>query len=223
MTTRATELSVVVLGAEHNPTILNPNFLEAQEIVLSRWGWDVREDDPPLTTPPLSRVSYSSGVLITVQRERLQVTDNLLKNDVQTSKATEIAKRYVGKLPHVRYLATGLNFTAVVETNDPEYFLRDRFLKEGPWYSSPFKLSEVALRFGYPIENGRVRLNLDVGSIEVQEEGAIVQRPVIIAKANFHRDCQPHSSAQVERNLDFIAQDWDIFKVLIKENLEGEL
>ncbi len=223
MTTRATELSVVVVGAEHNPTILNPNFLEDQGIVSRDWGWDVGDDDPPLTTPVLSRVSYASGVLITVQRERLQVTDLLLQNDVQNSKAPEIAKRYVKVLPHVEYRATGINFTAVVEIDEPKLFLRERFLKEGSWFGSPDTLSGLGLRLKYLLANGEVTLSLDASSSEPEQQGRTVSRGAVIARANFHRECQPPSSSQVERNIDYLTQDWETFKIMVRDNLQGAL
>ena len=65
--------SVVVTGTAHNPSILNPDFLERREIVPKEWGWQVGA--PPITTPPFSQVQYATGVTISVETGKLQVSD----------------------------------------------------------------------------------------------------------------------------------------------------
>ena len=72
MTLRLIQFSGVVLGQFHNPTILNPNFLETEGIVPKSWDWKVSKN---ITTPPLAVVTYTNGVTITVEPNKLQVTD----------------------------------------------------------------------------------------------------------------------------------------------------
>ena len=67
------EFSVVVVANDHNPSILNPDFLERQGIVQEGWGWTVMGS--AITTPPFATVSYDSGVTVSVESNRLQVTD----------------------------------------------------------------------------------------------------------------------------------------------------
>ncbi len=223
MMARVTQLSVVILGTEHNPTILNPNFLEDQGIVPSEWNWKL-SNEPPLTTPPLSRVSYSNGVLITVQREKLQITDNLLtdRRSVTNSKAPEIALKYIKELPHVKYRAVGINVTAVMDSEEPGSFLIDRFLKDGAWLTTPNALADIGLRFGYPLDNGRAVFSLEAAMVETDQEKRASNR-VIIAAANFHRDCNPPSYEQVEQHLSHLMHDWDMFKMMVQKNIGVEI
>jgi len=57
------ELAIVVAAQNHNPTILNPDFLKHSQIVPKEWV--LRE--PPLCTEPLARVAYTNGVTLVAQ------------------------------------------------------------------------------------------------------------------------------------------------------------
>src|SRR5713101_6330983 len=79
MKTHLILFSVVIVGGDHNPTILNPDFLTIREIVPKEWGWEVA--DPAITTPPFAIVRYTNGTSITVERNKLQVADSSASND----------------------------------------------------------------------------------------------------------------------------------------------
>ena len=119
MTGKLFQFSGVVVGQAHNPTILNPDFLAAEGIVPKSWNWSVSET---ITTPPLSMVRYMNGVTITVEPNKLQVTDPNVENGPGDSKVTEIASEYVRVLPHVRYTASGNNFQSLIHRDSPEEY-----------------------------------------------------------------------------------------------------
>ncbi len=93
------EFSVVVVGQDCNPTILNPDFLKHRGIVPEEWGWQLA--GAPITTPPFATVSYDSGLTIKVEMTRFQVTDQLFADGVEKSKAIAVASKYIKVLPHV--------------------------------------------------------------------------------------------------------------------------
>ena len=146
------EFSVVVVANDHNPTILNPDFLERQRIVQEGWGWKVM--GPAITTPPFATVSYDSGVTVSVESHRLQVIDSSAPGGPQSSKVVDIARRYVEVLPHVRYSAVGINFRSVVEHADANAFLKAHFLKSGVWDSEAHPLQTMGLKLVYPLDGG---------------------------------------------------------------------
>ena len=119
--------SVVVTATQHNPSILHPSFLTSQDIVEADWVLA----EQPICTPPLAIVKFKNGIVFTAQPEQLQVTDNLLDEDVASSVVSELVERYVRTLPHVQYSAVGVNFKAFVEVVDAATFLIERFLKNG--------------------------------------------------------------------------------------------
>lgn len=208
------QFSTVVIGKTHNPSILNPDFLSVNGIVPDDWGWDVAET---ITTPPFAVVRYTSGVAVTVEFDKLEVTDIRVGDDPTRSKAAEIATNYVHKLPHVRYTAAGINFQTLVAVESPETYLTERFVKPGPWHSPKRQVSAAGLRLVYLLgDEGRLTLSLDAG--EAQRSDAKAKKKVVIANANFHRDCGDHPAhEQVARHLTNVARDWSMYGELLTD------
>jgi hypothetical protein len=191
MKTHLVQCSLVIAGEENNPSILNPDFLTIRKIVPRSWRDKVEQ---AITVPPFSVVSYRNGVSIRVESKKIQITDHNPPATGVSKRISDIAKKYVTTLPHVRYTALGINFDSLTDVENPEKWLKDRFLKPGPWSMSDRSLDAVGLRLVYPIRNGgRLILSLDAGRARHQDLGE-EERPVIIAKANFHRDCRRYPS-----------------------------
>lgn len=212
------QFSTVVVGKTHNPSILNPDFLAANEIVPNAWGWEVAET---LTTPPLAVVRYTNGIAVTVEFGKLQVTNVNVGEDQTMSKAAEIATSYVRTLPHVRYTAAGINFQSIVAIDSPETFLKERFVTSGPWNSEERRLSAAGLRLVYALgDEGRVTLSLDAGEAQSSDDKAKTR--VVIVNGNFHRECREHPDHEtVAKHLTNVDDDWAVYcDLLTKAILE---
>lgn len=217
MKLKLTQISIVVVGKDHNPTILNPDFLRIRGIVPEEWGWKV---DATITTPALGFVRYANGMVISVEHEKLQVVDAHSGTPAE-SKAAEIASRYVQTLPHVRYAAVGTNFSATVDAERPTDYLKDRFLKPGGWDSATHPLEAVGLRFVYPLKDGRVVVSLDLGEA-LPEQGGEARIDLLIVNANFHRDCSSSypTDHEVLARLELAQEDWSTFNSLVRDVLD---
>ena len=215
------QFSIVIIAADHNPTILNPDFLRMQDIVPDTWNWGLAS--PPIVTPPFATVQYESGVSISVESNKLQIADT--KATPQESKIVEIAKQYVQVIPHVRYTAVGINYRSAIEVEDADTTLKSRFLKEGPWDSDDNPMESVGLNFVYPVESGRLVLSLDSGTVSDTSQGADKKKSVIITNANFHRDLDSSNmptSNQVADDLDKYLDDWQRYSEIIKNIMSIE-
>lgn len=212
------QFSTVVVGQMHNPSILNPDFLATNAIVQPAWAWEVSET---ITTPPFATVRYSSGIAVTVEFNKLQVTD-VNSSDPTASKAAEIAAAYVKTLPHVRYAAIGMNFQSILELASPEGFLRDRFIKPGPWHGPKHQLSAAGIRLVYTLPDaGRVTLSLDAGEAQRSDEPS--KKKVLVANANFHRDCDEHPAhPQVAKYFSNVAEAWSTYRTLLSDALTND-
>jgi hypothetical protein len=212
------EFSVVVVASDHNPTILNPDFLERQGIVQAAWGWRVA--GLPITTPPFATVSYDSGVSVSVETSRLQVLDPSAENGPPPSKAVEVARRYVEVLPHVRYSAVGTNFRSLVERAEAHAFLKGHFLKSGPWDNEAHALKAVGLKLVYPLEGGQVTLALDAGTVTQRLEEERTEVSGVLIHGNYHRDCRGYPSQdQVIEHLGQADKDWTYYQDLLSDLL----
>ena len=67
------ELSIVVVARNHNPTILNPDFLRYNEIVPPDWELA----GPPVCVELMAQVAYSNSVKIVSQFDKVIFTETL--------------------------------------------------------------------------------------------------------------------------------------------------
>lgn len=214
------QFSSVVVGQTHNPSILNPDFLVTQGIVPKSWGWEVAET---VTTMPLALVRYKNAVNITVENNKLQVTDHNVENGPEQSKITEIAKAYVKILKHVHYTAVGNNFQSVMSINNASEAIKRRFLKKGRWNTFPMNLDSVGVQLSYSIKPvGRLTLTLNVVEAKLSENADA--QLVIMANANFTRECEKqHAAESAVNHLKQAMEDWNMYKQTINEFFEEQV
>jgi hypothetical protein len=215
------EFSIVVVGEDCNPTILNPDFLRCRDIVPEEWGWEL--SGPPITNRAFSIVPYDSGVMIKVELNRFQITQIGASKAIGDSKIIEVARRYIGVLPHVRYTAVGNNFRAFSPMEKPNEHLKDRFIKSGLWNDNENPLVDVTLSLIYAHEGARVALSLESQDQLLEHEDKTHRVVGIEIGGNYHRECNGYpTDAQVISHIEKAISDFDHFQVITTNRLLAE-
>ena len=172
-------ISVVVTARYHNPSVLNPGFLEANRIVPKEW-----KVDEAVTTPPLSIVTYQQGIVWNLDQTTLTVTENCDPDQSEFDVHRQVAE-YVKTLPHVPYQGLGLNCVLSFEATDPEKWLTQRFLRPGPWRKGSFAAMAMVPKFVFPVENAICNLTMSPGLVHSEENA---NHAAVIASSNLHHD-----------------------------------
>jgi hypothetical protein len=155
--------SIVVLAQAHNPSILHPSFLSAQQIVPSDW----QISESPVCTPPFSIVKYENGIVFTEEPNKLMILANA-PND--GALLPDLARKYIKTLPHVHYSAVGINIAGYLKCDSAEAWLLARFVQSGPGNDEKLRPSSAGLKLVYSLEGGTCNLSLDAGSVQLQSE-----------------------------------------------------
>ena len=147
-------LSVVVVGKEHNPTILHPHFLQHNGIVSE--GMDLQEGGV-ITTPAFSQVPYQDGLNIQLTPQRVEFAEQLDgdKGCEGRARVPEMAKRYLRKVPLVHYTAVGINWSASVGTPGGELSTVS-LIRQGAWLHMEEKVPSISMTLTYQLDKGRV-------------------------------------------------------------------
>ena len=172
-------VSVVVTANYHNPSVLNPGFLEQNKIVPHEW-----EVDEAVTTPPLSIVGYQEGILWNLDQTTLTVTENCSPDQDEFLVHAQVSE-YVKTLPHVPYQGLGLNCVLSLAKNDSVKWLTQRFLKSGPWRRDKYSAIGMVPKFVFPVGNAICNLTLNPGLVHPEEN---VNQEAVIASSNLHHD-----------------------------------
>ena len=182
------DVSVVITARGHNPTILHPSFLEAQGIVEKEWELS----EPPLCTPAIATVAYKNGVRFLAEEQKLQIGQGTLECKPEDSVVSDLTLKYVQTLPHVAYGAVGMNFDGFIDRAGPIDFLKKKFVSDQKWTESLPPL-DVGFRFSFDGEPGKLVVNFDGRTIEVQGE----KRVGILLRANFHKELEDKSKEEL--------------------------
>ncbi len=176
------ELSVVIAARNHNPTILNPDFLARNEIVSSEWNLA----QAPVCVEPFAQVQYQNGISVVSELGKLVFTQAGTSLTKEAVEVVEMAQRYVRVVPHVDYRAVGINPKGDVEfpTEDgPQQYIMGALVAQGPWKNygkAPVKASSTFI-----FELAEARLFLTVQEAKLNRPDGTFS-PVVSFAANFH-------------------------------------
>lgn len=202
------EFSVVIVAQSHNPSILNADFLHNNGIVGEKW--QPRENC--LTSPMLSRVAFNDGLV--VQADPLRVTieqsgDALTKEALVCASA---AKGYLKTVPHVRYIAVGVNSTCILR-NIPLCRVSDALRSGGDWMTFESVVPKFEFKATYEMEGRKATLDVQDSSDESE--------PVAIFRVNIHREVdEPNQQMRLNSMLsalDFWENDLALSRTLVEQ------
>jgi hypothetical protein len=156
------ELAIAIAAQQHNPTILNAEFLDYNEIVPHEW---VPSEDR-FSTPVFSQVEYQEqGISINCQPDKVVFTR--ANGDIRKSPEPDVAAlatAYVCALPHVQYKDIGVMIDGhvVVEAGMQEARRQviDNYVAKGPWCDYGNGLDDAMVNLAYEIEQTTVRMSI---------------------------------------------------------------
>ncbi len=180
----------MLIAKAHNPNVLNPDFLKYNSIVDSLYTvGDV------VCTPPIAHVIYKEGISVIADFERLQFIDDDPVRIPFDSPIPAIAKKYMDVLPHAMYSASGINFTGYYKFENEEVatsFVKDKFIKAGPWLELKGGATDVGLKFVYTLDNVKNTISIEGGDIaHTNNETA----PILLFESNYHYECSGNSDS----------------------------
>jgi len=211
---RLLEFSVVIVANDHNPSIIDSDFLKTNGIAGKEW----RRVGDAISTPAFSKVAYDNNLSITVDPNRLNIVDRSGDLAVTKSPAREVARKYIEVLPHIRYSAIGINFRVFYEKEDPDQAIKSQYLKIGPWLEASDSLHGVGIKFAHTMDHGKILTTVESAAVSSvrSEDGSATSSLGIMVFGNFHRDCTDYPAGeQLSSHLGLLESDWDGFKSML--------
>jgi hypothetical protein len=211
------ELAIVVVARNHNPTILNPDFLKYNDIVPKEWELE----GPPLCVEPVSQVKFKNGISIIAQLNKLIFVEPTDASSPDQAGAPRIARKYLETLPHVDYRAIGINIRGHVKLDGEETirkYLAETLVSPGPWREFGKAPLRAEIKFKYTLEKCECNLTVEEAPFEASGAKAI---PVVAFSANFHHEVGGNTKEERLSNLYQIIETWqndlNTYRELINE------
>ncbi|VXD17107.1 hypothetical protein PL8927_550205 [Planktothrix serta PCC 8927] len=156
-----THLAFVILARNHNPSLLNPDFLRINKIVNTDWA----VTSPTFTTDIISQVVYKNGVTIIIQSDKISF-EQLIEGEYSENKVLlqDIALRYLEVFPHINYEALEINPKGHIEFQSQEeldHYISDYLLRPGDWKNFLNKKPSLSATFIYSFEDSQINISID--------------------------------------------------------------
>jgi hypothetical protein len=198
------ELAVVVEAKNHNPTILNPDFLKYNGIVPP--GWELAEN--PLADDHHASVKYQNGISILAQPDKVIFAEGLAEKAIVDLEVPAIALKYAQTLKHPNYtgIAIIVRGHAPFETElSARRFLMETLISPGPWREFGRGPTQVAVMFAYTLENAEFNLVVETDTYESSPAAAI---PVVCFSGDFRHPLRAATKEERLSELYQLIENW---------------
>jgi len=158
--------SIVIIANQHNPTILHDSVLRLNEIIDSSF---ILVNNEQFCTPTLSSIKYENGISFLVDNIRLQIKNESSEIDINEIYIDKIAKNYIQKVPLVKYESIGVNALYFIKEENPEDFIKSKFLK----FNFINETVSIDLKFHLKKDDGFLNITLSSGKLG-SDNGVII-------------------------------------------------
>ena len=204
------ETGIVIVGQNHNPSILNPDFLWRHKIVAAETK--LADKSPPFNTPMASQSTFENGLHIVSEPNRISFVETDIKNGGLL--CCDTAKKYLRVVPLVHYTAVGINFFGFFSTRDDTFAPHDLLTDHNRLqYEDVCPSAEITLT--YPLADKTV--NLTIRNSKLSSPGA---EQKVVVRGNFHHriHADEGESYKVARaTIDEREKDLECFNVLVEK------
>ena len=197
------EFSVVLVANEHNPTIINRDFLLNNGIVVEQRPLD---EPPPFSTPATSQVAFDSGLTVRGDRKRVVFEQSGEPLSIEDVLCAEIAKRYLKTIPHVNYTAIGVNPKGYrVLAGRPSDGVAGALIDNGTWMKHRSAVPSFGLKATYQYDAKKITLDIFEGEVIEADQEKV---RILALQGNIHRDIQEENQQMRLSSLLSILDSW---------------
>jgi hypothetical protein len=210
----------VVFAKNHNPTILNPDFLVLNKIVPKTWELD----GAPVCFEPFAEVNFKDGIKIRTQFSDFRVLERLDGSLSADLRGPGIAAQYVATLPHVGYTAVELTLRGHIrlegETSTRK-FAGDRFIRDGPWKSFGKDPRWTEIKFHHTNQLGAVTTLM--GHADWTPPNGSKSLPVVRFFSTFRREVSKSRPGDAAEQVRDYLREWKAIVKSYRLLIEGTL
>lgn len=178
------ELAIIIAAKNHNPTILNPDFLKYSGIVPA--DWELARQ--PIYTNRVAQVIFQNGISIVAEPNRVIFLEAIEDKAAASVLVPGIARKYVEALPNMEYQAMGLNPRGYATFNNEDAahkYLFETLLSTGPWQEVGTEPVRTTLNFAYTLERAQFNLSVNEAALRQQDE---TTTPIVLFSGSFSYD-----------------------------------
>ena len=211
------EISIIIGARDLTPTMMSQDFLKFSGIVPKDWELSQK----PILSPTNAQLNYTNGVNITAQPRTVTLSEALNQKTLKDIAISEVAIRYIEKLPHAEYLGMSFNPKMLVPfPQNPEIarqYITERLLASGSWKTIGKAPVQAGINLMYLLDRCQLAVNIAEARLQQPQQAPI---NAILFSGSFNYNIDPEipataKVARIKKGLSFWQEDLKNFRDIV--------
>ncbi|MEM6755139.1 MAG: hypothetical protein AAF630_19475 [Cyanobacteria bacterium P01_C01_bin.38] len=173
------EIGIIITAKKLNVGMLSMDFLKTSGIIPQDWELQSK----PVATPSAVQLAFKNGVSLVAQPGKIFFSETMAKKAIKDIQLSEVASKYVEKLPHADYQEVIINPKSLIglENSFSDYITKT-LIAPGPWQNIGKEKMQASINFLYQLESAPLSLSVTQAQIKQNEKSL----PALLFSGSFH-------------------------------------
>lgn len=214
------EIAIVITAKKLNVGILSVDFLKTSGIIAADWELQTK----PVTAPNMVQISFKNGVNLIAQPGKIIFSETIGKKNLEEIIISEVAGKYIEKLPHADYQEVSLNPKSLIglENSFSDYIIQT-LIAPGPWQNIGKEKIQASINFLFQLEEAP--LSLSVTQAQIKQGDKFL--PALLFSGTFHYRVNNYPTTEIIRQMVQNINHWQTnlttFNEIVNHSFLGEV
>ena len=213
------EIGIIITAKKLNVGILSVDFLKASGII----GQDWELQNKPVKTPNAVQLAFKNGVNLVAQPGKIFFSETLAKKAIKDVQISEVAAKYIEKLPHADYQEVVVNPKSLIGLeNSFSDYITQTLIAPGPWQNIGKEKMQASINFLFQLESAPLSLSVTQAQIKQNEKSL----PALLFSGSFHYRLNHHQQTEIIGHMVQHINQWqtnlEAFNEIINQKFLGQ-
>jgi hypothetical protein len=212
------EIAISISATNFSPTIINPDYLKISGVIPQDWQLS-RE---PIASPGSIQLVYQNRISIVGQQNMVTFIENIGTEQVTDLIVTELAKKFIEKLPNADYQFLNFNPKSVIPMKDggsdaARRYITGTLLAPGSWQDIGKAPMQANLNLSYQLDRCQLNVSINEANIQIPEQPPM---PGVLFSGNFNYNVSREDPSMRLTQLHKCIEHWDLDLAVFREMIE---
>ena len=213
------EVGIIITAKKLNVGILSVDFLKTSGIIAQDWELQSK----PVKTPSAVQLSFQNGVNLVAQPGKIIFSETIAKKALSEIKISEVAGKYIEKLPHADYQEVTINPKSLIGLeNSSSDYITQTLIASGPWHNIGKEKIQASINFLFQLEEAPLSLSITQAQIKQNDKFL----PALLFSGNFYYRVnnypQTEIISQMVQNINKWQTNLETFNDIINQKFLGQ-
>ena len=213
------EIGIIVTAKKLNVGILSVDFLKTSGIIAQDWELQSK----PVKTPSAVQLSFKNGVNVVAQPGKIFFSETLAKKAIEDIQISEVASKYIEKLPHADYQEIVVNPKSLIGLeNSFSDYITNTLIAPGPWQNIGKGKMQASINFLFQLETAPLSFSVTQAQIKQNEKSL----PALLFSGSFHYKVDNYQETEIIGHMVQRINNWqtnlETFNEIVNQKFLGQ-